>query len=151
MTGHTLGAAGACEAAFLWLTLHPDHNPQGRLPPHVWDGAADPAIPPLALVGPDARLPDPLTDVEATIRLDPRGVWIDDLTGRCGPAELQLSAELQGYTVSSPCQIDLTAKNLNLDRLTVAKLPVTLQKVWQEYAPRGVVDVQTRLLSDGRT
>jgi 3-oxoacyl-[acyl-carrier-protein] synthase I len=60
MTGHTLGAAGACEAAFLWLTLHPDHNPQGRLPPHVWDGAADPAIPPLALVGPDARLPDRL-------------------------------------------------------------------------------------------
>jgi 3-oxoacyl-[acyl-carrier-protein] synthase-1 len=59
MTGHTLGAAGACEAAFVWLTLHPDHNPQGRLPPHVWDGAADPAIPPLALVGPDARLADP--------------------------------------------------------------------------------------------
>jgi hypothetical protein len=29
---------------------------------------------------------------------------------------------LQGYTVSSPCQIGLTAKNLNLDRLTVAKL-----------------------------
>jgi 3-oxoacyl-[acyl-carrier-protein] synthase I len=59
MTGHTLGAAGACEVAFVWLTLHPDHNPQGRLPPHVWDGAADPAIPPLALVEPDARLPDP--------------------------------------------------------------------------------------------
>jgi 3-oxoacyl-[acyl-carrier-protein] synthase-1 len=59
MTGHTLGAAGACEAAFVWLALHPEHNPQGRLPPHVWDGAADPAIPPLALVGSDTRLPDP--------------------------------------------------------------------------------------------
>lgn len=59
MTGHTLGAAGACEAAFVWLALHPEHNPQGRLPPHVWDGAADPAIPPLALVAPDTRLPDP--------------------------------------------------------------------------------------------
>jgi 3-oxoacyl-[acyl-carrier-protein] synthase-1 len=59
MTGHTLGAAGACEAAFLWLTLHPEHNPQGRLPPHVWDGAADPAIPPLALVEPGTCLPDP--------------------------------------------------------------------------------------------
>jgi 3-oxoacyl-[acyl-carrier-protein] synthase I len=49
MTGHTLGAAGACEAAFLWLTLHPDYN-KGQLPPHVWDGVADPAIPPLNLV-----------------------------------------------------------------------------------------------------
>lgn len=49
MTGHMLGAAGACEAAFLWLTLHPAHGP-GTLPPHLWDGAADPAIPALNLV-----------------------------------------------------------------------------------------------------
>ena len=52
MTGHTLGAAGACEAAFLWLTLNPAWNAGRRLPPHVWDGAADPSIPPLALVAP---------------------------------------------------------------------------------------------------
>jgi len=43
MTGHTLGAAGATEAAFCWLALQGD----GRLPPHVWDGEADPALPPL--------------------------------------------------------------------------------------------------------
>ncbi|HVJ32908.1 MAG TPA: beta-ketoacyl-[acyl-carrier-protein] synthase family protein [Terriglobia bacterium] len=49
MTGHTLGAASACEAAFLWLTLHPDYN-AGLLPPHIWDGEPDPAIPPLRLV-----------------------------------------------------------------------------------------------------
>ena len=55
MTGHTLGAAGACEAAFLWLTLHPGYN-AGRLPPHVWDGVPDPRIPALNLIGPGARL-----------------------------------------------------------------------------------------------
>jgi len=59
MTGHTLGAAGACEAAFLWLTLSRADNPDGLLPPHLWDGAADPAIPPLALAAPGARLADP--------------------------------------------------------------------------------------------
>jgi 3-oxoacyl-[acyl-carrier-protein] synthase-1 len=47
LTGHTLGAAGALEAAFCWLILH---DPQGRLPPHVWDGQADPACAPLHLV-----------------------------------------------------------------------------------------------------
>jgi len=51
MTGHTLGAAGACEAAFLWLTLHPSYN-AGRLPLHVWDGVPDPEIPSLNLVTP---------------------------------------------------------------------------------------------------
>ncbi len=49
MTGHTLGAAGACEAAFLWLTLHPTYN-AGRLPLHVWDGVPDPEIPSLNLI-----------------------------------------------------------------------------------------------------
>jgi 3-oxoacyl-[acyl-carrier-protein] synthase-1 len=56
MTGHTLGAAGATEAAFLWLALDPASAP-GLLPPHVWDGVPDPAIPALALVGIGAELP----------------------------------------------------------------------------------------------
>lgn len=44
LTGHTLGAAGALEAAFCWLSLT---DTQRRLPPHVWDGDADPALPAL--------------------------------------------------------------------------------------------------------
>ena len=51
LTGHTLGAAGATEAAFCWLALQ-----DGRLPPHVWDGDADPALPPLELVRPGDRI-----------------------------------------------------------------------------------------------
>jgi 3-oxoacyl-[acyl-carrier-protein] synthase I len=51
LTGHTLGAAGATEAAFCWLALQGD----GRLPPHVWDGEADPALPPLRRVGAGER------------------------------------------------------------------------------------------------
>ncbi len=46
MTGHTLGAAGALEAAFCWLSLSAD-NSAHALPPHVWDGQADPALPAL--------------------------------------------------------------------------------------------------------
>ena len=51
LTGHTLGAAGALEAAFLWAVACREHNPEGRLPPHLWDGAADPALPHIALTG----------------------------------------------------------------------------------------------------
>lgn len=56
MTGHMLGAAGACEAAFLWLTLHPGYGP-GTLPPHLWDGVTDPAIPALNLIPPGTPMP----------------------------------------------------------------------------------------------
>lgn len=49
LSGHTLGAAGALEAAFCWLLLSRD-NPHGRLPAHRWDGQPDPQLPALALV-----------------------------------------------------------------------------------------------------
>ncbi|HXN86117.1 MAG TPA: beta-ketoacyl-[acyl-carrier-protein] synthase family protein [Candidatus Binataceae bacterium] len=55
MTGHMLGAAGANEAAFLWLTLNPEFA-SGTIPPHLWDGEADPTIPPLHLVPPGFRI-----------------------------------------------------------------------------------------------
>ncbi len=45
LTGHTLAAAGAIEAVFCWLALQ---RSDGRLPPHRWDGLADPELPVLA-------------------------------------------------------------------------------------------------------
>ncbi|WP_417844657.1 beta-ketoacyl-[acyl-carrier-protein] synthase family protein [Thalassospira sp.] len=57
MTGHTLGAAGAIEAAILYLALTDvstggrdgqSHGP--RLPRHIWDGARDDNLPDLMLV-----------------------------------------------------------------------------------------------------
>lgn len=53
LTGHTLAAAGALEAAFCWLALT-----DGRLPPQWRAGAADPALPALRFVAPGTRLPD---------------------------------------------------------------------------------------------
>ena len=54
LTGHTLGASGAIEAALCWMVLA--ENPSHRLPPHWWDGAADEALPALALVAPGSTL-----------------------------------------------------------------------------------------------
>ncbi|MEJ6005064.1 beta-ketoacyl-ACP synthase [Paucibacter sp. AS339] len=61
LTGHTLGAAGALEAAIAWLTL--TDNPQGLLPPHWWDGCADPELPALHLVRPGEALGRPVRAV----------------------------------------------------------------------------------------
>jgi 3-oxoacyl-[acyl-carrier-protein] synthase I len=58
MIGHALGAAGACEAAFVWLTLHRQFNPDSRLPPHLWDGVGDPDMPAIQLVAAGARFDD---------------------------------------------------------------------------------------------
>jgi 3-oxoacyl-[acyl-carrier-protein] synthase-1 len=54
LTGHQLGAAGATELGFAWLTLARDGV---ALPRHLWDGEADPALPPLDLVESARYLP----------------------------------------------------------------------------------------------
>jgi 3-oxoacyl-[acyl-carrier-protein] synthase-1 len=50
LVGHTLGAAGALEAGFCWLTL--DRRAAGGLSliPHAWDGEVDPELVPVPLV-----------------------------------------------------------------------------------------------------
>jgi 3-oxoacyl-[acyl-carrier-protein] synthase-1 len=44
LTGHTLGAAGAVQAAFCLTAME-----KGQLPPHLWDGARDPELAPIRL------------------------------------------------------------------------------------------------------
>ncbi len=45
LTGHMLGAAGACEVAFALMALQ-----SGQLPVHVWDGKRDDELPQIHLV-----------------------------------------------------------------------------------------------------
>jgi 3-oxoacyl-[acyl-carrier-protein] synthase I len=54
MTGHLLGACGANEVAFLWLTLQNEYS-QGGLPPHLWDGVVDEALPALKFATMDSQ------------------------------------------------------------------------------------------------
>lgn len=56
-TGHTLGAAGAVEAAILWGIISKAHNPQGKLPPQLWDKQADSSLPTIAITDEQSRWP----------------------------------------------------------------------------------------------
>ena len=55
LTGHTLGAAGAVEAAILWAVLNRHTNPHGKLPAQYWDRQADPTLPAIAITDHNSR------------------------------------------------------------------------------------------------
>ena len=57
LTGHTLAAAGALEAALCWLAVSRRDNPDGRLPPMAGTDY-DPALAPTRLAGAGARWPE---------------------------------------------------------------------------------------------
>lgn len=61
LTGHTLAAAGALEAAVAWHVLH--DNDTGRLPAHWWDGAVDSALSAVHPVAPGESLGRPVRHV----------------------------------------------------------------------------------------
>jgi hypothetical protein len=98
----------------------------------------------------DTRLPEPLTDVTATVRFDNQGVRIDNLTARCGSTNLKLSAVRSGYDAASPLDLTLQAEKVPLERLPVQALPEQVQTVWRQFSPRGTVDLAGRLQFDGR-
>lgn len=50
LTGHTLGASGAIETAFLWLALMNEQEGSIPLPVHLFDGMVDPNLPKVNLV-----------------------------------------------------------------------------------------------------
>ncbi|MCP4297378.1 MAG: beta-ketoacyl-ACP synthase [Proteobacteria bacterium] len=57
LTGHTLGASGAIEAAFLWLILRKSQEDRFSLPPHSFDGQRDPEIGNIELVKKGQEVP----------------------------------------------------------------------------------------------
>jgi hypothetical protein len=100
----------------------------------------------------DSRLPDPLTDVTASIHCDNKVIRIDNLSARCGQTIVQnLRAELRGYAPNSPANIRLHAKNIDLSRVPVAALPAAAREAWAKFSPRGRIDLSGTISFDGRT
>ena len=56
-TGHTLGAAGAIEAAVLWGIISRKMNPNGNLPPQQWDKIRDGNLPMVNITDTKSRWP----------------------------------------------------------------------------------------------
>jgi hypothetical protein len=97
----------------------------------------------------DARLPEPLTDVEAKIRCDNSRIHIDELSARCGPTHLELTGAITGYTGMQPIDLTVAARDVQLEQLPLATLPPAARESWHQFQPRGIADITGQLHFDG--
>jgi hypothetical protein len=96
----------------------------------------------------DARFPEPLTEVEATLQLDNRGLSISNLSARCGASQVELTAPLIGLNPGDPLDVKLAIRDLVLESLPFVSLPPDVQELWRRFSPRGRVDVVGHLQCD---
>jgi hypothetical protein len=98
----------------------------------------------------DPRLPHPLTDMRAVVRLNNQGLHVDDLYARSNQATLHLTCHMTGYAAAATKHVELEIHQLELDRQLYDALPPPLQDQWYKYQPRGQADVTASLDYDGR-
>jgi hypothetical protein len=99
----------------------------------------------------DRRLPQTLSDIRGTVRLNNAGYAIDELTARSGQATLRMSCQGSGFEPTSPLTLTAEIRRLDLDPALMNILPPGMQEVWRHYSPAGPIDADVRIDYDGNT
>jgi hypothetical protein len=98
----------------------------------------------------DPRLPHPLTEIRASIRVNNQGYAIEDFVARSNQATIQMACRGSGFSTSSPLSLEANVRQLELDHQLLDILPEALQEQWHKYRPEGQVDAEIKLGYDGR-
>ena len=85
----------------------------------------------------DARLPQPLMNLNLPFELDNNGLKINNARAQAGPTKLQFSAHAKCLQPGQPYSMRLKAERLILDEQLAKALPGQWRSVWDKLAPRG--------------
>ncbi|NQU19960.1 MAG: AsmA-like C-terminal region-containing protein [Candidatus Nealsonbacteria bacterium] len=97
----------------------------------------------------DPRLPDPLTDIHASVRAGSWGFAVEELTARSGPATIWLAARQDGLKFGkSPLAITARVRELELGAGWRDRLPESLRQQWDKYEPTGRINADLTLSFD---
>ena len=96
----------------------------------------------------DPRLPYPLSDIQAQIRVDQQGIRIEKATARNGKTLLTLESQIDGYGPTPHLHVQGSAKHLAIDKEIANVLPPEWKKHWNRYLPTGEVNAAFQLRYD---
>lgn len=98
----------------------------------------------------DARLPQPLTDVEVSFSVSNDELHIERAHAQAGETRIEVSGQWTGMRTGGPLQLKAVAQRLMLSRALANSLPPTWRDGWQQLAPRGLVNATADISFDGR-
>jgi hypothetical protein len=93
----------------------------------------------------------PVQQIRGVVRCDQNGVQIETCQAVWGDARIRLKGNLEGYRQPLRGAFEVSADRLMLDQRLAAVLPERMKKTWNDFAPRGLVDIpKATVRLDGR-
>ena len=111
----------------------------------------------------DPRLPRPITELTARIKVDAQELKIEDLAAKWGPSTLGLAVARKGWAPNAGIAVSARIDNVPLDpelyrtlaaagnpqEGTGLKIANVLREEWDKYSPQGIVDATLQATFDG--
>lgn len=94
----------------------------------------------------DVRLPHPVTDLAAHVRLTNDSLIINELHAMCGVTTLTLSGQKNGFGPGDPLVLTCGVKQLTLTRELFEGFGEPMQSVWRKFQPTGQVSLEQATL-----
>jgi hypothetical protein len=94
-------------------------------------------------------LPLPLTELAMKIEADPRRLFVEELRGKFGAADVVLACERHGWAANAPLGLAGRLTSLAIDSQLAARLPERGRQIWQRFQPTGMADAEVALTFDG--
>ncbi|MBN1588994.1 MAG: AsmA-like C-terminal domain-containing protein [Pirellulales bacterium] len=98
----------------------------------------------------DPRLPDRLTNLRGSFKVDNEGLAVENVTAQAGPSTLRIARGRLGFGPQAPWSVTAMIDQLVLDERLPPFLPDSMKAVWRKYQPAGRIDLAVDLKSDGR-
>jgi AsmA-like C-terminal region len=96
-----------------------------------------------------AQLAEPLADAVIKARADSKGLEIESLVGKWGPATVVLACRRSGWSSSASLGLAVKVVGLRLDERVKSMLPAAYGHAWRRFQVAGVVDAEFRATFDG--
>jgi hypothetical protein len=96
-------------------------------------------------------LPEPLSDISATVTADANGLCVQSLRGTYGRASVVLACNRASWGNKAPLSLSARVGDLALDERLRSMLPQSIAKVWQRFEPAGTIDAEFQMTFDGQS